>query len=193
MRPSSLVLIVVSALSTSTSAVAIEKRHRQAWPAAIRSYYVAAAEQLSHLRATTPRSTLASLTPTSCNIASPTMPSIPGLPPVSQGLSLYHVAVGRGTQNYTCDIAHPSTTPVAAGASAILYNTTCMASIAPVALQKITAAALNLPTPQENKLLFPAQALSSGNHYFSDLTTPVFNLHTANTNYGIQFTKLLTK
>ncbi|KAL8908283.1 MAG: hypothetical protein Q9207_000905 [Kuettlingeria erythrocarpa] len=192
MRPSSLVLLLASALSTSTSALAIEKRHRHAWPQAIRSYYVAAAEQLSHLRSTTSRSTLASLTPASCNIASPKMPSISGLPPVSDGLSLYHVAVGRGTQNYTCDIAHPSSAPVAAGASAILYNTTCMASVAPVALSKITAASLNLPTPQENKLLFPAQALSSGNHYFTD-TTPTFNLHTAKANYGIQFTKLLTK
>ncbi|KAL9018399.1 MAG: hypothetical protein Q9185_004306 [Variospora sp. 1 TL-2023] len=194
MLPSlSALLFVASALSTTVSAIPLAKRHNSAWPEAIRDYYVAAAEQLAHLRATTPRSTLASLTPTSCNIASPNMPSISGLPPVSEGLSLYHVAVGRGTQNYTCDIARPSSAPVAAGASAIMYNTTCMSCMAPDALSKITAAALKLPTPGKNKLLFPAQAFMSGNHYFSDLTTPTFNLHTEKANYGIQFTKLLTK
>ncbi|KAI4127078.1 MAG: hypothetical protein LQ338_003397 [Usnochroma carphineum] len=186
------VLLLASILSTSVSALAIDKRHH-AWPEAIRSYYVAAAEQLSHIRSTTPTSTLTSLTPSSCNLASPTMPSISGLPPVSPGLSLYHVAIGRGTQNYTCDIAHPSSAPVAVGANAGLYNTTCVSCVSPTTLQKIPAAALLLPAPKENQVLFPAQAVESGHHYFTDLTTPTFNLHTQITNYGIQFAKVLTK
>ncbi|KAL8827552.1 MAG: hypothetical protein Q9170_006971 [Blastenia crenularia] len=189
MRTSSIILAATTLTSTIVSSLAIDKRSHHAWPEAIRSYYVAAAERLASL----PTSTLASLTPSSCNIASPTMPSISGLPPVTPGLSLYHVAIGRGTQNYTCDIAHPATSPVAVGASATLYNTTCLACIAPIALQTIPSSALLMPTPEENKVLFPAQAYTSGHHYFSDLTTPTFNLHTSKTNFGIQFSKLLSK
>ncbi|KAL8940487.1 MAG: hypothetical protein Q9211_002248 [Gyalolechia sp. 1 TL-2023] len=189
MRPSALLIAASALTSTLVSSLAIEKRASNAWPEAIRSFYVAAARSLDSI----PASTLASLSPSSCNIASAKMPSIPGLPPVTPGLSLYHVAIGRGTQNYTCDIAHPSTAPVAAGATAILYNTTCISCIAPEALEMLPSSSLLVPTPKENKPLFPALALTSGNHYFSDLTTPTFNLHTAKANFGIQFTKLLTK
>ncbi|KAL8936194.1 MAG: hypothetical protein Q9216_005061 [Gyalolechia sp. 2 TL-2023] len=189
MRPSSLLIAASALTSTLVSSLAIEKRHSNAWPEAIRSYYVAAAKSLSSI----PASTLASLSPSSCNLASAKMPTISGLPPVTPGLTLYHVAVGRGTQNYTCDIAHPATAPVAVGATAMLYNTTCLSCIAPQALEMIPSSALLLPTPKENKLLFPAQAYTSGQHYFSDLTTPTFNLHTAKANFGIQFAKLLTK
>ena len=189
MRASSIFLAASALTTTLVSSLAIDKRHHNAWPEAIRSYYQAAADRLSSL----PTSTLASLTPSSCNIASPTMPSISGLPPVSSGLSLYHVAIGRGTQNYTCDTAHPSSIPVAVGANATLYNTTCMSCIAPTALQKIPSSVILMPTPQENAFLFPAQAYTSGHHYFSDLTTPTFNLHTVKANYGIQFAKVFAK
>lgn len=68
-----------------------------------------------------------------------------------------------------------------------------MSCMAPAALQSIPLAALNMPTPKKDKLLFPAQAFTSGHHYFSDLTTPTFNLHTEKANYGIQFGKVLIK
>ncbi|KAL8730801.1 MAG: hypothetical protein Q9181_004545 [Wetmoreana brouardii] len=190
MRPS--ILLFASALTPIASSLAIEKRHHNAWPEAIRSYYTAAADSLSSLRSTIPTTTLASLTPSTCNIASPTMPSISGLPPVSPSLALYHVAVGRGTQNYTCDTAIPSSTPVPVGASAILYNTTCMSCLAPTALAQLPSSALLVPTPKEGKALFPAQALMSGHHYFT-ASTPTFNLHTESHNFGIQFTKVLSK
>lgn len=189
MRPSSFLVAAFALTSTLVSSLAIEKRHSNGWPEAIRSYYVAAAQSLSSI----PASTLAALSPSSCNVASAKMPTISGLPPVTDGLSLYHVAIGRGTQNYTCDIEHPSSAPVAVGAMAILYNTTCMSCIAPKALEMIPSSALLLPTPKENKVLFPAQAYTSGHHYFSDLTTPTFNLHTEKTNFGIQFGKVLMK
>ncbi|KAF6238484.1 hypothetical protein HO173_003452 [Letharia columbiana] len=52
------------------------------------------------------------------------------LPPPSQGLTVYHVALGRGLQNYTCPLdAGSSDVPIALGAVANLYNTTCMASV----------------------------------------------------------------
>ncbi|KAL8642916.1 MAG: hypothetical protein Q9228_000453 [Teloschistes exilis] len=194
MRPSSSLVFCASSLATiaSVSSTAIDKRHIQAWPEAIRSYYAAASSQLSNLRSTIPTATLAALTPSSCNLASPVMPSISGLPAVSEGLSLYHVAVGRGTQNYTCDTKDPESTPVAAGASAILYNATCMSCIAPMVLAKLPASTLLLPTPKDGKVLFPAQAIMSGHHYFTD-STPTFNLHTAAHNFGIQFAKVLNK
>lgn len=195
MRPSSSLVLLASTLTsiTSVSSIAIDKRHIHAWPEAIRSYYAAVSSQLSNLHTSIPTSTLAALTPSSCNIASPVMPSISGLPAVSEGLTLYHVAVGRGTQNYTCDTKDPESTPVAAGAAAILYNATCMSCIAPVALAKLPASTLLLPTPKDGKVLFPAQAIMSGHHYFTDSTTPTFNLHTVAHNFGIQFAKVLTK
>ncbi|KAL8715471.1 MAG: hypothetical protein Q9220_000805 [cf. Caloplaca sp. 1 TL-2023] len=120
------------------------------------------------------------------------MPSIPGLPPVSSGLSLYHVAIGRGTQNYTCDTTTPDNPPVTAGANATLYNTTCMSCIAPLALAKLPSSVVLMPTPGEGKQLFPAQAFVSGHHYFTD-AAPTFNLHTDTHNFGIQFGSVLNK
>ncbi|CRK36479.1 hypothetical protein BN1708_020001, partial [Verticillium longisporum] len=43
----------------------------------------------------------------SCDLSQARMPIAPEpLPPVSEGLTLKHVAVGRGTQNYTCDVGN---------------------------------------------------------------------------------------
>ncbi|KAL8733100.1 MAG: hypothetical protein Q9166_002292 [cf. Caloplaca sp. 2 TL-2023] len=185
MRPT--IILLISTLTTLAHSLAIEKRHNRAWPEAIRSYYTAVSDRLSSL----PPKTLSTLTSSSCNIATPSMPTIPDLPPVSEGLSLYHVAVGRGTQNYTCE-QDPNAIPVAAGANATLYNATCISSLAPLVLAKIPASALLLPTPEGDAHLFPAQAFVSGQHYFTG-STPTFNLHTATHNYGIQFTSLLSK
>ena len=101
----------------------------------------------------------------------------------------YHIAVGRGTQNYTCDTANPSLPPKAAGAVATLYNVSCLASYNPYMSSLVPAAALSVPTPQDGHTLFPAQSIASGQHYFGDLTTPIFNLHTESANYGITFNK----
>ena len=182
-------IFISSSLVVLASSAAIERRHDQAWPEAIRSFFTAAADTLSLI----PTSTLDALTPSTCNLATASMPTMSGLPPPSSGLTVYHVAVGRGTQNYTCDPSQASSTPTAVGALATLYNTTCMSCIAPSALQQLPPSALLLPTPKQNALLFPAQALASGHHYFTNSTTPTFNLHNGNTNYGIQFAKVNTK
>ncbi|KAL8841239.1 MAG: hypothetical protein Q9205_004298 [Flavoplaca limonia] len=184
----SLFLLLPTTLFTLTTSLAIEKRHNHAWPKSIRSFYTAVSNRLS----TIAPDTLSSLTSATCNIGNPSMPTIPDLPPVTQGLTLYHVAIGRGTQNYTCDPKDPNSIPVAAGASATLYNTTCMSSIAPLAMAQLTGSALSMPTPKGNERLFPAQAFVSGQHYFTG-PAPTFNLHTNSHNYGIQFAGLLNK
>ncbi|KAL8675609.1 MAG: hypothetical protein Q9168_000121 [Polycauliona sp. 1 TL-2023] len=188
MRSSVLVLLPTTFFTVTTS-LAIEKRHITAWPEPIRSFYTAISNRLSSL----PPKTIYSLTsPIGCNIASPSMPTIPDLPPVSEGLTLYHVAVGRGTQNYTCDPTDSNAIPVAAGASATLFNTTCMSCIAPLAMAQLPNSALLMPRPKDDEMLFPAQALVSGHHYFTG-PAPTFNLHTNAHNYGIQFTSVLAK
>ena len=111
------------------------------------------------------------------------------LPPPSEGLAPYHIAVGRGTQNYTCDMANPSLPPKAAGAVAIMYNTSCLAAVEPQVASLVPAAALSVSTPDNGRALFPAQSITSGHHYFSDATTATFNLNTKKANYGITFNK----
>ena len=55
-------------------------------------------------------------------------------------------------------------------------------------LATLPAAALACPTPKrESTNLFPGNLVISGQHYFPDPKTPVFNLHTTATNYGIYF------
>ena len=55
-------------------------------------------------------------------------------------------------------------------------------------LSLVPPAALTVPKPADDKLLFPAQSSLSGHHYFT-AAVPTFNLHTATANYGITFTK----
>ncbi|KAI4163254.1 MAG: hypothetical protein LQ342_003190 [Letrouitia transgressa] len=180
-------ILLLSSLATMASSAAIEKRHISAWPEAIRDYFSSVSDRVYELRSTATRAT-----PTTCDMSSATMPTISGLPPPSEGLSIYHVVVGRGTQNYTCDPAQPSSTPTAIGAVATLYNTTCLSSMAPGVFGRLTRSAILVPTPKAGKALFPANALASGHHYFTG-SAPTFNLHTELSNYGIDFAKLDTK
>ncbi|KAK4505809.1 hypothetical protein PRZ48_003774 [Zasmidium cellare] len=120
-----------------------------------------------------------------CNVAAVQMPQAPKpLPPPSEGLTLYHVAVGRGTQNYTCDTSNATAVPVAAGAVASLFNVTCMSADSPTLLSVIPNVALELPTPTANDATSPIYRDISGHHYFTDLTTAFFNLDTNLNTYG---------
>ena len=93
------------------------------------------------------------------------------LPPVTSGLSLYLIAIGRGTQNYTCADSTATSVPVAIGALATLYNATCLAGANPTIFNEIPAAALKVPLPNIPQSLVPV-----GHHYFSNATTPTFDL-----------------
>lgn len=78
------------------------------------------------------------------------------LTPPSPDLRLVLVARGEGTQNFTC-ITQDST-PSAIGAIAELFDASCEVAN---------------PSVAQNSL---AQAAGIGNHFFTDLTTPAFDI-----------------
>ncbi|KAI0472158.1 hypothetical protein GGR56DRAFT_677997 [Xylariaceae sp. FL0804] len=114
-------------------------------------------------------------------------PVIGSLDAPLSGLTLKHVAVGRGTQNYTCDPAgDPSAAPTAAGALATLFNASCVAATYPdllaalpkLALQfNLTTAPSGTPTTTPTTTgLGPTSLIVTGEHYFRNSTTPFFDL-----------------
>jgi len=124
----------------------------------------------------------------SCDLSKATMPQQANAPleAPSAGLVLKHVAVGRGTQNYTCDTANPSAAPVANGAMATLFNASCVAASYPDVNGKLAALALQFPlsafptSSDETVRMGPSNLLVSGKHLFLDAKTPYFNLDTKN-------------
>ncbi|KAI2643310.1 hypothetical protein GGS21DRAFT_8928 [Xylaria nigripes] len=108
----------------------------------------------------------------------PTGPTIP-LPAPASDLRLAHVAIGRGTQNYTCDAGNKTAAPTAVGAVATLFNASCIASAYPEILNILPSVALHFALPYSastNEMLGPTNMLVSGKHYFTDPTTPFFNV-----------------
>lgn len=122
----------------------------------------------------------------------------PSLPDVSEGLTLKHVAIGRGTQNYTCDLSNATAVPSAVGAVATLFNASCVAATYPDLLNMLprVALAFNLTTSESNtyadnlvpastnERLAPGNYMISGHHYFLNTKTPFFNLDTTNGQLG---------
>jgi hypothetical protein len=106
------------------------------------------------------------------------------LPPPAANFVLSHVAVGRGTQNYTCDLSNSTAVPVAAGALATLFNVSCIAASMPDLLTKLCPIALDLPVPSTTDQNSPMYADMSGHHYFTDATTAFFNMDTQLHSYG---------
>ncbi|KAL2170086.1 hypothetical protein VTG60DRAFT_5181 [Thermothelomyces hinnuleus] len=101
------------------------------------------------------------------------------LPSPSAGLSLRHIAIGRGTQNYTCDAATPDAAPQAAGAVAMLFNASCLVATSPDLAAALTRAALRFDLPQSRaagERLVPSDLPLSGLHFFADATTALFKL-----------------
>ncbi|KAF2084921.1 hypothetical protein K490DRAFT_75564 [Saccharata proteae CBS 121410] len=125
-----------------------------------------------------------------CDLSSVSMPlsqaSSPStLPSPSEGLVLSHVAVGRGTQNYTCSGLSPSATPKAVGALATLFNATCASVDSPDLLYTMPSVALQYDVPNAQSALQAYDILLSGHHYFTNTTTPFFNLDTSDHEYGL--------
>jgi len=90
---------------------------------------------------------------------------------------LKHVAIGRGTQNYTCDLSNTTAIPVATGALATLFNASCVASTYPDVLDILPKVALQFNIIQGvTKVLSPSNLVASGVHYFLNATTAFFNL-----------------
>ncbi|KAH6603320.1 malate dehydrogenase [Trichoderma cornu-damae] len=121
-----------------------------------------------------------------CDLSKAQMPMINGLPPPSAGLTVHHVAVGRGTQNYTCNADHPDAAPTAAGALATLFNVSCIASISQALLGKVPDMAVNFvyDVATTTGSLGPMTLPVSGHHFFLDSTTPFFNLDTPTLDIG---------
>ncbi|PVI07219.1 hypothetical protein DM02DRAFT_609193 [Periconia macrospinosa] len=95
---------------------------------------------------------------TTCNLSETPQPSNTLAPPGAD-LTLALIAVGHGTQNYTCANSSAATTPAAIGAVASLFNASC-------------AVADNLP---ELGTIIEDTA-SIGTHFFVDNTTPEFDI-----------------
>lgn len=96
-------------------------------------------------------------------------------------MTLRHIAIGRGTQNYTCTSSSSNDTPKAVGAVASLFNATCDAArLNSKVLADVTKLALNyaIPTALE------AEQRLSGHHEFTELGVPLFKLQTPSVNYG---------
>ena len=88
-------------------------------------------------------------------------------------MKLKMVAIGYGTQNYTCADATANSKPVANGAQATLFDASCFASFAPDILKWLPPVFLH----QEGAL--PMNLLPDvGMHYFHpDASTPVFDVN----------------
>lgn len=99
------------------------------------------------------------------------------IPQPTKGYKVRHVAVGRGTQNYTCDASDPSKPPAAAGAVATLFNASCVAAVYPDLLEQVPGMAVHFDLSDDHRL-GPSQLPVSGSHYFTNGTTPFFDLRT---------------
>ncbi|KAI9832315.1 MAG: hypothetical protein M1826_002001 [Phylliscum demangeonii] len=155
------------------------------WPAPLRRFFEAVGLEVVKARNAPdfPR-------PPQCDLSLATMPTAPTpLPGPGDGLTLVHVAVGRGTQNYTCADDTKNSKPAAIGALANLYNTSCTAALYPDVLALLPAAVLALPLPSHGDdghgPFAPASFDLSGHHYFADATTPTFDMGTKQTYYGL--------
>jgi hypothetical protein len=120
----------------------------------------------------------------SCSLTSAVLPqrgSAPELPDPSPGLTLKHVGMGRGTQNYTCATADDSSVPVAIGAMASLYDASCLISSNSELYDKLASRILQLSQAVNTLLVnmacqvFNAEILL-GIHYFPLPKTPLFDL-----------------
>ncbi|OTB05231.1 hypothetical protein M426DRAFT_141374 [Hypoxylon sp. CI-4A] len=121
-----------------------------------------------------------------CDLSKAQMAAAPTpLAAPSAGLVLKHVAIGRGTQNYTCDATNATAVPVAVGAVATLFNASCVAATYPDLLGMLPKLALQFNlTEQEDARMGPTNLIISGKHYFTNTTTPFFNLDTTQYQIG---------
>ena len=111
------------------------------------------------------------------------------LPVPGEGIHIKHVAIGRGTQNYTC--ANTTATPKATGAVATLFDATCLSATHPDILNSLSALAISYspsPLPFASSTsnagfgdgpipeLGPSALGVSGVHYFDAEGVPFFDL-----------------
>ncbi|KAK5160241.1 hypothetical protein LTR04_004710 [Oleoguttula sp. CCFEE 6159] len=178
-RPATVVLALSSSILAHPALGSRHKGDEHRWPAPLESFYEAVGKGVASAS-----SEANYLYPPPCDISQAQMPSTPSLPPPSSGLTLSRVAVGRGTQNYTCDTTNSSAVPVSVGAVATLYNASCVAVLYPELLSLMPNVALQYPPPSSASPLSPSNIDLSGHHYFVDASTPFFDLDTSSHSYG---------
>lgn len=117
-----------------------------------------------------------------CDLSKVTLPVAPTpLPGVKEGNTLRHIAIGRGTQNYTCASASKDVVPVANGAIASLFNATCdYARLNEKVMVDVTNLARHYAIPKGPE----ADSRLSGHHEFTDKKVPLFKLKTDKVDYG---------
>ncbi|KAH7392704.1 hypothetical protein BKA66DRAFT_376487, partial [Pyrenochaeta sp. MPI-SDFR-AT-0127] len=96
----------------------------------------------------------------SCDLSGVAQPANALTPPAAD-LSLVLIALGEGTQNYTCG-ADITLAPTAIGAVAQLFNASCALS--------------NNPSADTPSLGFIEESPAIGSHFFFDSTTPDFDI-----------------
>ncbi|KAF7167529.1 hypothetical protein CNMCM5623_000853 [Aspergillus felis] len=118
------------------------------------------------------------------NTTLPLCDTEPALPAPSHGLKLRFVALGRGTQNYTCSSSDGSASPVAVGAAATLFDASCLVSNSPTifhelpsAMSKVSTDALGLFAVLLGQMTSrTSSGLILGEHYFTSTGDPMFDL-----------------
>ncbi|CRG89424.1 hypothetical protein PISL3812_06460 [Talaromyces islandicus] len=125
-----------------------------------------------------------------CDASNVSLPAQASGLPSPTGI-LKYVAIGRGTQNYTCSEPTKDTTPTQIGALATLYDASCIVANYPDLVDSATKIVLNYDLPTDNAATLPPVNVELlGHHYFEDATTPVFNLDTtAQDQFGIAISK----
>ncbi|KAL4902958.1 hypothetical protein BDW74DRAFT_180252 [Aspergillus multicolor] len=129
---------------------------------------------------------------TGCPITSTTTLSPSTLSAPSKGLSAKAITLGRGTQNYTCASSSDSEAPEATGATATLFDASCVAALdaqygagASTGTQSILHLLPDvlMPVPLSTTDLsaiilqrLSKQDLVVGKHYFTADGTPFFDL-----------------
>ncbi|KAK1140072.1 hypothetical protein N8T08_010904 [Aspergillus melleus] len=117
------------------------------------------------------------------NVKLPLERTNPPLPNPGNGLKLKYVAIGRGTQNYTCNATDESALPVAVGAVATLYDASCLVAVNPDLAHALTGpfsktipGVLNFINAVLSRVIHSStDTLVLGEHYF-DGKTPFFDL-----------------
>ncbi|EZF77357.1 hypothetical protein H105_01372 [Trichophyton soudanense CBS 452.61] len=112
-----------------------------------------------------------------CDLSKAVLPSNPRLSEIPPDQKLLAVAVGRGTQNYTCAGLSPDQAPKATGAVATLFDASCIASNYPYLLSLLPNVALELtnPSPFTNSR-GPVDLMVMGHHYFDGEGVPTFDM-----------------
>ncbi|KAG9239245.1 hypothetical protein BJ875DRAFT_220747 [Amylocarpus encephaloides] len=122
-----------------------------------------------------------------CDISKATLPVASPTPLAgpAEGMTLKHVAIGRGIQNYTCSTTNATAAPKPIGAVATLYNASCVAATYPDLLNILPKLALEFSITPENQELGPSNLVVSGHHYFTNNTSPFFDLNTSGLELGV--------